>query len=76
MFDVDVRATWLLARTVHNALAESRGAIVAVASLWASMPNPGLGAYSPAKAALVMLCRQLAQEWAAEGSASIACRRG
>ena len=30
-------------------------------------PFPGLGAYSPAKAALVMLCRQLAQEWAPDG---------
>jgi glucose 1-dehydrogenase len=30
-------------------------------------PHPGLGAYSPAKAALIMLCRQLAQEWAHEG---------
>ena len=26
-------------------------------------PHPGYGAYSPAKAALIMLCRQLAQEW-------------
>jgi 3-oxoacyl-[acyl-carrier protein] reductase len=30
-------------------------------------PHPGYGAYSAAKAALIMLCRQLAQEWAAEG---------
>ena len=30
-------------------------------------PFPGLGAYSPAKAALIMLCRQLAQEWAPDG---------
>lgn len=67
VFDVDVRATWLLARAVHPALAASRGCIVAVASVSALFPFPGLGAYSPAKAALVMLCRQLAQEWAADG---------
>ena len=30
-------------------------------------PHPGLGAYSPAKAALIMLCRQLAQEWGPQG---------
>ena len=30
-------------------------------------PHKGLGAYSAAKAALVMLARVLAQEWAAEG---------
>ena len=67
VFDVDVRATWLLARAVHAALARSRGCIVAVASISAHCPFPGLGAYSPAKAALLMLCRQMAQEWAADG---------
>ncbi len=67
VFAIDVRATWLLARGAHAALARSRGAIVAVASISALYPFPGLGAYSPAKAALVMLCRQLAQEWAADG---------
>lgn len=65
--DIDVRATWLLARAAHEALAASRGAIVAVGSVSALFPFPGLGAYSPAKAALLMLCRQLAQEWAADG---------
>lgn len=30
-------------------------------------PHPGYGAYSTAKAGLVMLCRQLAQEWATDG---------
>lgn len=67
VFALDARATWLLARTARTALAQSRGAIVAVASVAALYPFPGLGAYSPAKAALVMLCRQLAQEWAPEG---------
>lgn len=67
VFNVDVRATWLLARAAHGALAASRGAIVAVGSASGLFPFPGLGAYSPAKAALLMLCRQLAQEWAAEG---------
>jgi glucose 1-dehydrogenase len=67
VFALDARATWLLARTARPALAQSRGAIVAVASVSALYPFPGLGAYSPAKAALLMLCRQLAQEWAPEG---------
>jgi glucose 1-dehydrogenase len=67
VFAIDARATWLLARGVHAALAQSRGAVVAVASVSALHPFPGLGAYSPAKAALRMLCRQLAQEWAADG---------
>jgi 3-oxoacyl-[acyl-carrier protein] reductase len=67
VFNVDVRATWLLARAAHDALAASRGCVVAVGSVSALFPFPGLGAYSPAKAALLMLCRQLAQEWAADG---------
>jgi NAD(P)-dependent dehydrogenase (short-subunit alcohol dehydrogenase family) len=67
VFDVDVRATWLLARTAHEALAASRGAVVAVGSISGLHPFAGLGAYSPAKAALIMLCRQLAQEWAPDG---------
>lgn len=67
VFAIDARATWLLARALRPALAASRGAIVAVSSVSAQYPFPSLGAYSPAKAALAMLCRQLAQEWAAEG---------
>lgn len=67
VFHVDARATWLLARALYPALARSRGVVVAVASVSAHCPFPGLGAYSPAKAALVMLCRQMAQEWAADG---------
>jgi glucose 1-dehydrogenase len=30
-------------------------------------PYPGMGAYSPSKAALLMLVRTLAQEWAVDG---------
>ena len=29
--------------------------------------HPGMGAYSPSKAALISLCQVLAQEWAADG---------
>lgn len=67
VFAVDVRATWLLAAAARAALAQSRGAVIAVASVSAHHPFPGLGAYAPAKAALLMLCRQLALEWAPLG---------
>lgn len=66
-FALNVRATWLLAQAARPALAQSRGSIVAIASMSGLHPHPGYGAYSPAKAALIMLCRQLAQEWAADG---------
>lgn len=63
-FTVNVRPTFLLAQAFHPALATSQGAIVAVASMSGLRPHRGLGAYSSAKAALIMLCRSLAQEWA------------
>lgn len=43
------------------------GAIVHVASISASQPQPFSGAYSPGKAAVVMLSRQLAYEWGPKG---------
>jgi len=66
-FALNVRATWLLARAARPALSAARGSMVAIASMSGLHPHPGYGAYSPAKAALAMLCRQLAQEWAADG---------
>jgi len=57
----------VLAQAAHAGLARTRGSIVAIASMSGLHPHPGYGAYSAAKAALVMLCRQIAQEWAADG---------
>lgn len=67
IFAVNTRATWLLARSAREALSQSRGAIAAIASMSGMYPHPGYGAYSASKAALIMLCRQLAQEWATDG---------
>ncbi|MGA0564710.1 SDR family NAD(P)-dependent oxidoreductase [Ancylobacter sp. VNQ12] len=67
LFAVNVRAVWLLAKAGFPHLAASHGAFVAVASASGMAPHPGMGAYSPTKAALIMLCRQLGQEWAPEG---------
>lgn len=67
LFAVNVRAQWLLARAAHPWLKLSRGSMVLVASMSGMQPYAGLGAYSPTKAALIMLARQLAQEWAADG---------
>lgn len=66
-FHLNTRSAWLLAQAARPQLARNRGSITAIASMSGLMPHPGYGAYSPAKAALVMLCRQLAQEWAADG---------
>ncbi|PZQ80748.1 MAG: short-chain dehydrogenase [Ancylobacter novellus] len=67
LFDVNVRSVWLLAKAAYPALVEARGAFVAVASASGMAPHPGMGAYSSSKAALIMLCRQLGQEWAPKG---------
>jgi glucose 1-dehydrogenase len=67
LFAVNVRAQWLLARAAYPWLLKSRGTLVAVASMSGVQPYSGLGAYSAGKAALIMLTRQLAQEWAPDG---------
>jgi NAD(P)-dependent dehydrogenase (short-subunit alcohol dehydrogenase family) len=67
VFNVNARATWLLAKAAYDALRESKGAIVATTSISARYPTPPMGAYSPAKAALLMLVRQLALEWGPDG---------
>ncbi len=66
-FNLNTRSAWLLAQAAREQLAHARGSITAVASMSGLSPHPGYGAYSAAKAALIMLCRQLAQEWAADG---------
>ena len=64
---VNARAPWLLAKAAYPALRESRGSFVAVASMSGVQPYPGMGAYSPSKATLLMTMRVLAQEWANDG---------
>lgn len=66
-FNLNTRSAWLLAQAARPQLARTGGSITAIASMSGLTPHPGYGAYSAAKAALVMLCRQLAQEWAADG---------
>ena len=66
-FNLNTRSAFLLAQAAHDQLLRTRGSITAVASMSGLTPHPGYGAYSAAKAALIMLCRQLAQEWAPDG---------
>lgn len=67
MFAVNTRATWLLAKAAHAALAASRGAMVTVASMSGSNAHAGLGAYGPSKAAVISLVKVLAQEMGRDG---------
>lgn len=67
---LNVRSTWLLGQAAYPYLSESRGSIVATGSICGHHPAPPQGAYSVAKAALLMLIRQMALEW---GPAGIRC---
>lgn len=67
MMNVNLRGPWLLARSSYEHLAQARGSFVAVASMSAEHPHALSGAYTPAKAGLVMLVRTLALEWAPVG---------
>ena len=62
-FAVNTRATWLLAQAAFDALSDGGGSIVTTSSLSAFEATADMGAYSPSKAAVVMLCKQLAREW-------------
>ena len=66
-FAINTRATWLLARAAHPHLRTSRGALIATGSISASQATAALGAYSASKAALLLLVRQLADEWGGDG---------
>ncbi|MGP3533972.1 SDR family NAD(P)-dependent oxidoreductase [Microbacterium sp. RD1] len=66
-FALNTRPTWLLGRAAHGMLAVAGGAIVATASMSGSHPTPPLGGYSPSKAALIMLVKQMALEWGPDG---------
>jgi len=67
VFNVNVRAPWLLAASAHPWLKKSGGSFVAISSMSGIQPYTKMGAYSPSKAALIMLVRQLAQEWVEDG---------
>jgi NAD(P)-dependent dehydrogenase (short-subunit alcohol dehydrogenase family) len=67
LFDVNVRATFLLAQAAHPTLRATGGAIAIVGSMSGSNAHAGLGAYAPTKAAVIMLMRVLAQEFGRDG---------
>jgi glucose 1-dehydrogenase len=67
MFALTCRASWLLAKAGFPHLKASQGAFVGISSQSGVHPHRQTGAYSAAKAALIMLCKQMALEWGEHG---------
>jgi 3-oxoacyl-[acyl-carrier protein] reductase len=68
--DLNLTAPWYLACRAKEAMAASSpggGVIVNVTSTAAQYPSTGFAAYNASKAALTMLTKTLALEWAADG---------
>lgn len=70
-FDVNVRGTFFAAREAAKRMiaAKVEGRIVNIASIASHTVLPGLSAYCGSKAAVAMLTRSLAREWARRGIA-------
>jgi NAD(P)-dependent dehydrogenase (short-subunit alcohol dehydrogenase family) len=64
LVNVNLRGTFLCTKHVGRVMLEQgSGSIVNIGSVAAGAPQPNSGAYSPTKAAVVMLARQAAVEW-------------
>ncbi|GAA5040575.1 SDR family oxidoreductase [Thermocatellispora tengchongensis] len=64
---VNLRGAFLVLRAALPLMLDQGGAIVNTASIGAFRARPGFGAYTASKAALVMLTRQAALEYAGDG---------
>jgi NAD(P)-dependent dehydrogenase (short-subunit alcohol dehydrogenase family) len=68
VFDTNVKAAWLLSRAVAGHMMEQKsGRIINITTVGAEKAELGMAAYGCSKAALKMLTRCMAREWAAFG---------
>lgn len=68
VFNTNVKAVWLLSRLAAKKMMEQKnGRIINITTIGAEKAELGMGAYSSSKAALKMLTRSMAREWAEYG---------
>jgi len=67
VLDVNVTGVMRLCTEARPKLAERRGAIVNIASLWTYFGGPRVPAYTASKGAIAQLTKSLAVAWAADG---------
>ena len=65
--DINLHGTFRTALAFHDALRASGGAVINIASMYASFGSPRNPAYGASKAAVVQLTKSLAIAWAADG---------
>lgn len=64
---VNVTAGFALATSLVDRLAEARGSVINVASMWAIFGSPGAPAYTASKGAVAAMTRSQAVAWAKRG---------
>ena len=67
VLDVNLTGTFRTCIAFRTALAQSNGAIVNIASMYATLALPRIPAYCASKGGVVMLTKALALSWAPEG---------
>ena len=67
VIDVNLTGTFRTCMAFHPLLAETRGSIVNIASMNATLALPRIPAYCASKGGVVMLTKALALKWAEEG---------
>lgn len=68
IMSVNLNGPLALCRAAHSVMQQrGAGSIVNISSIGGVSPEPGLGAYSVSKAALISLTKVMAQEWGADG---------
>lgn len=62
--DINLTGAFFCTQIIGALLLKKGGSIINIASMAGMHPQPGYGAYSPSKAALITLTKQTALEWA------------